>query len=258
MDSGFQGGNPILKPLKWYKELHLQKHRLSRNLFIAEGPRVVNQICAGARQNVVEILATAKEHIPPDIPARVRILEEKQFTSISTAKNPQSPLAVVQIPANTRSSAVPPGDALRILLMENIQDPGNTGTLIRTAVALGFSGIVMSDKCADPFSPRVVQASAGTLLSVWIRRTPGYRAIANNLADNGYTFYAAAPQGTSCTGIRVQSPCIVAVGNEGNGLSPEIISRADQVIAVPINSSRAESLNVAAAGAILMYVFRLK
>ncbi|MBD3346277.1 MAG: hypothetical protein GF401_14575 [Chitinivibrionales bacterium] len=254
MAPGFQGGNSILKPLKLYKSLHQQKYRLIEGVFPVEGPRAVQQILTTAPHTVTEIISTTETLAGPEPECPRRVITKQQFKTISAAKNPQSPLALVTIPAGSFSDSLPDDTGPRLLLLEDIQDPGNIGTLIRTAAALGFSGIIMSDKCADPFSPRAVQASAGTILSLWIRRNSAYRAMIKKLLDNNYTFYASTMGGKSCKRIPVQPRCILALGNEGAGLSREVLSLAQETVAVPIDTAKAESLNVAAAGAILMYL----
>ena len=139
--------------------------------------------------------------------------------------------------------------------MEDIQDPGNVGTLIRTAAAFGFSGIILSDKCADPFSPKCVQSTAGSILSLWLRRTDNYVNLIQSLIRQNYTLIAADLQGEDRPDIfNITGQLILALGNEAAGLSESLLHKAQYRIKIPIDRTRAESLNVAVSGAICMYL----
>ncbi|MDP7281705.1 MAG: RNA methyltransferase, partial [Candidatus Poribacteria bacterium] len=153
------------------------------------------------------------------------------------------------------SNRLPVDTGQKILLLEDIQDPGNIGALIRTAGAFGFSGILMTDSCADPLSPKCVQASAGTMLSVWLRRTKNYLKLTDELKHSGYLLVAAELNGEpETTVLRQQNKLLLALGNEASGLSEGVLAIADYRLRVPTDLEKIESLNVAACGAILMYI----
>jgi TrmH family RNA methyltransferase len=139
------------------------------------------------------------------------------------------------------------------VLLDDVQDPGNAGSIIRSASAMGYDGILMTEKCVDPFSPKCVKASAGSVLSIWIRRSDYCREMVKALIKNGYTMAAADMKGTPVDIASVVPPLILALGNEGAGISDFFLKMASITICVPINENGAESLNVAAAGAICMY-----
>ena len=243
-----------LKPLKWYKELAAKKGRLESGAFLVEGERAIGQIISSHPDAIMEMITIA-EPLPTYRHYPVRVVTEGQFRSICHTRTPQGTLAVVRLPADIYSDHLPADAGDRILLMEDIQDPGNTGTLIRTAAAFGFSGVIMTDNCADPLSPKCVQATAGTVLSLWLRRTYRYLEIAGALRQRGYSLVAAELNGD--TGPEVltrRSKFILALGNEGAGLSQELLKIADDRLRIPTVREKAESLNVAACGAILMYL----
>jgi TrmH family RNA methyltransferase len=227
-----------LKSLKWYRELAERKGRLKNGVFLVEGDKAIRQIMAGHADAVTEILAI--DEPPPvyrDYPVR------------------QGLAAVVRMPDDIYSHGLPqtPGD--RILLLEDIQDPGNAGTLIRTAAALNYAGVILTENSADPFSPKCVQATAGTVLSVWLRRTEKYLELVKSLRDKNYALVAADVKGTEePPAISNREKLVLALGNEGAGLSEEILSMADNRVRIPTAPGKAESLNVAASGAILMYL----
>ncbi len=243
-----------LKSLKWYKSLVERKGRLTAGAFLVEGERAVTQVKRTNPEAILEIVTAGSAPVAyRDL--KVRILNEAQFKSISTSSTPQGILAVVQSPPETYSSALPDTPGNRVLLLEDIQDPGNAGTLIRTAVAFGYDGIIMTENGADPLSPKCVQSTAGTVLSVWIRRTKDFQGLINELKNRGYKLAATVLDGTEDPEIlKAEERLILALGNEASGLSDETIRKADRQVRVPINGEKAESLNVAACGAICMYL----
>ena len=146
-------------------------------------------------------------------------------------------------------------EAVRDAMLEAIQDPGNVGALIRTAAAFDYSLVILSDGCADPFAPKSVQASSGTVLSVAIRRTPAYLNVLRLLKERGYRVAVADVRGEDEPG-RLHEPerLVFALGNEAAGPTAELLALADHHVRIPIHQQRAESLNVAACGAIGMYL----
>lgn len=243
-----------LKPLKWYKSLSTRKGRLSAGAFLVEGERAVSQVIMVNPEDIQEILVAG------DIPSSysdftARSLTESQFKSISGTRTPQGIAAVVKSPPGIYSDDLPCDIGDKILLLEDIQDPGNTGTLIRTAAAFGYSGVIMTEKCADPLSPKCVQATAGSVLSVWIRRTSGYMELVQHLQDIDYAVIAADLDGTENPLIlKTRTKLILALGNEASGLSEGLLEISEQRIRIPTIREKAESLNVAACGAICMYL----
>ena len=243
-----------LKPLKWYKQLASRKNRLESGAFAVEGDRAIQQIMQVSPESIREIVAVVK---PPavyrDYP--VRVLPESQFQSVCHTRTPQGIMAIVSLPADVYSGSLPAATGDKILLLEDVQDPGNNGTLVRTAAAFGFSGVIMTAGCADPFSPKVVQASAGSVLSLWLRRTADYLELLGALKESGFRLAAADVNGADQpSALAGQDKLVLALGNEAAGLSGEIMAQADYCIIIPTDREKAESLNVAACGAILMFL----
>ncbi len=242
-----------LKPLKWYKNLSDGSARLKEGVFLVEGLRAIGQIRAVRPESIQEILSTGPAAFG-DYP--VRLLSPARFSGISCARSPQGIMAVVNLPAELYSNELPENPGNRVLILEDIQDPGNVGTLVRSAAGLGFSGIIMSQSCADPFSPKCVQASAGTVLSVWIRRTRDFFDPIKDLKEQGYFLLATSLEGQSDNDLFKHSRLALALGNEASGLSNDMLDMCDGAYRVSIDRKLAESLNVAAAGAICMYLAR--
>jgi RNA methyltransferase, TrmH family len=246
-----------VKSLKWYRELADRKGRLKNGAFLMEGDKAIRQVMAGHPDKISGILSVEE---PPaeyyNYP--VRLVTVSQFQYISSTQTPQGIAAVVSLPEDIYSPALPPNPGSRILLLEDIQDPGNAGTLTRTAAALDYSGVILTENSADPLSPKYVQATAGTVLSVWLRRTVNYLELVNTLRGKKYTIIAADVQGADEPSvISRREKLVLALGNEGAGLSKEILGLADYRVRIPTAPDKAESLNVAASGAILMYLSTL-
>ena len=243
-----------LKPLKWYRELAEKKGRLEAGAFIVEGDKAIRQVAVGHSEAILEILAADEpSSFFRDYP--VRVVTASQFHYISNNQTPQGILAVVRLPDDIYTARLPADAGDKILLLEDIQDPGNTGTLIRTAAAFGFNGVIMTENGADPLSPKCVQATAGSILSVWLRRTKDYLKLAEELKNNKYMLVAADLQGnTGPEVLRDRKKLLLALGNEAAGISRPLLDTADYRLRIPVDREKAESLNVAACGAILMYL----
>jgi RNA methyltransferase, TrmH family len=255
MVAGFQGGSHILKSLKWYESLHDSKGRDSNRAFLVEGTRAILQITRSTPERIIEIIYPEEMEKLAGLSYPVRNIPASQFKRIALSLHPAGPIAVVALPDDLNSINLPdePGD--RILILEDIQDPGNIGTLLRNAAAFDFSGVICSDKCADPFSPKATQAACGALVSLWIRRSDKFRTMIRSVKDKGYTVVAADTDGKTWKKTPADNGKIALVlGNEGNGISHETLLIADKTVKIPININRVESLNVASAGAILMYL----
>ena len=244
----------VLLPLKYYRRLATRKGRLEAGAFVVEGERAVRQIVGNRPDAVLEIVTV--EGVPSSFPQYPhRAVTESQFRHIATSQTPQGVLAVVGLPMETYSDRLPEDPGKRLLLLEDIQDPGNVGTLIRTAAVLDFAGVILTEKCADPFSPKCVQSTAGSVLSVWLRRTKGYLSMVKELRDRGHFLVAADLDGREDTSVLGrQEGLLLALGNEASGLSRELLALADYRLRLPTAREKAESLNVAACGAILMYL----
>ena len=241
------------KPLSWYKKLATKKGRLAAGAFLVEGRRAIDQIRRHQPEAIQELLTTDDAAI--DWPYPHRTLTPSQIRAIGSAVAPQGVIAVARLPMQTYAPQLPPSCGPKLLFLEDIQDPGNVGTLIRTAAAFQFTGVVLTEQCADPFAPKCVQASAGSVLALWLRRTERGLDLVSQLGRQGYTLVAATLDGQSDAAVLCEPPrLILALGNEGAGLSPAVRRAAQARFTIPMDRGGSESLNVAASGAICMYL----
>ena len=244
--------NRALRSIKWYKSLSFRKGRAESGYFLVEGERAICQIIDIVPGFVDELVVSEDLEITGNYP--LRVLTKKQFKQISGFQAPQGIMAVVKLPERVYFDMLPEKPGEKILLLEDIQDPGNLGTLLRTAAAFNFSGVIMSEKCADPFSPKCVQSAAGAVLSIWLRRSREYLKLAGLLKKAGYSIVAATLDGDCDVCLFKDKYLVLALGNEASGLSDELLEIASRRFLIPINRNKAESLNVAISGAICMYL----
>jgi TrmH family RNA methyltransferase len=145
------------------------------------------------------------------------------------------------------------GSGQRLLVLEDIQDPGNLGTMVRTAEAAGIDGIIMSKGCTDIFSPKVTRATMGAIFRVPFIYTDDLPGTLDVLKADGTAVYAAyLRNGTDYRKVHFTNRAAILIGNEGNGLSDEAVSHASENVFIPM-AGEVESLNAAVAAAILMY-----
>lgn len=184
------------------------------------------------------------------------VVSEKLFCEMSDTVNPQGVLAVVSMPTYRWEDLTGAGAAL--LCMEDVRDPGNIGTMIRTAEGAGMTGVVLSKGCADLFHPKVVRATMGALFRVRYVTDFDFSTRVENMKREGFTIYAADLAAErdfrDCDyGGRVA----ILIGNEANGLSDAARSQADRLVKIPMEGEL-ESLNAAVAAGLLMYEIHRK
>lgn len=138
------------------------------------------------------------------------------------------------------------------MALENLQDPGNLGTIIRTAEGAGVTGILMSRDTVDVYNPKVVRATMGSIFRIPFCYVENLAEIVEDLNNRNFTTYSAYLQGNSFYDYDYQKPTIFCIGNEGNGLSKEILKAATYKITIPMKG-KVESLNAATASTVLMY-----
>lgn len=189
----------------------------------------------------------------------VEELNHEVFKKASDTDTPQGIIAVVKMPRWTAGdvvSNIPKGLKGNILLLEDIQDPGNLGTMVRTAEAAGMSGIILSEGCADVFNPKTVRSTMGTIFRVPMIYSSDFLGTIDLLKRSGIKIYATSLSAKSeYDRLEYSGRSGILIGNEGNGLSKEAQEKADVGVIIPM-SGRVESLNASVAAALMMYVAR--
>jgi TrmH family RNA methyltransferase len=178
-------------------------------------------------------------------------LTREQMERVSGFRTAPDLLAVVHRPLSLASPTLPPG-ALALVL-DGLQDPGNVGTLIRTAAWFGFAAVFHTPDTADPFGPKAVQASMGALFHLSVSAVdPGWF----DTLPPGTPVLGTFLEGESVFGSPLPSAGLLVLGNEGHGIRPALASKLTRRLTIPRFGAGAESLNVASAAAILMAEFR--
>ena len=217
------------------------KGRDAEGVFFAEGVKILSD----NKDRILELFIREDkldEYVPifPDVP--VVSVTEAVFQKMSDTDTPQGILGTFRIPEGDFPSG------RRILVLDGVQDPGNVGALIRTAVAAGLDGVVAVDS-ASPYSPKAVRASMGGVFRTVIARATREEAL-SRLA--GRTVVVLDMGGENLFNARVDGDFALVVGSEGRGLSEAFRSRADRVLALPM-AGGIESLNAAVSAGIAMY-----
>lgn len=179
--------------------------------------------------------------------ARQYIAGEELFDYASPMKNSPGPLFTVAMPGEKSA-----GKIKNAVVLENVQDPGNVGTVIRTANAFGVDAVILTGSCADLYHPKTVRATMGAIFRQRVICTE-LSALAPLLAQNGLPLYGAAlsPAAEDIRRLSLKSAA-VAVGSEGNGLSGELLELCEKKIIIPMRPD-SESLNAAVAASVLMW-----
>ena len=184
----------------------------------------------------------------------VHDLEDGALAKVADTVTPQGVMAVTARRPAALDSVLAAGPP--VLVLVDVQDPGNVGTLLRTAEASGTAGAVVAGSSADPFGPKAVRASAGAVFHLPIAIEAQVGPVLETLRSDGMRIIATDAQSdTSVTGCDLTGAVAIVLGNEGAGLDPAVLGACDAVAAVPIEG-RAESLNVAAAGAVVLFEAR--
>lgn len=251
-----------MKFLSLARDLQRRKARERQGLFVAEGIRAVEEllrsplaitgVLTGPRlAETARGRELASELADRQIP--IESLGEKDFETAAETDSPQGILAIGVVPQRTLES-VPPAESLRLLILDAVQDPGNVGTILRTAAALGVTATFSLPGTVDLWNAKVVRSAMGAhfhhpcLSGTW-DELDTFRT------DRQLEIWAADAAGTSIDAVEPPRRLGLVVGNEGGGLSSQSRTRADRLVALPI-ASTVESLNVAVAAGILLYELR--
>lgn len=220
--------------------------RKKSGLFVAEGERLVAEIPASDIGAVYMSLSYREAHPGERCD---HILKDADFARLADTMHPQGVLATVKQRKYTLPEVL--GGNIYIIL-ETIQDPGNLGTIIRTAEAAGVSAVIMNKGCADIYSPKVVRSTMGSIFRVPFIYTDDLAGTISEIKRDGVTVYAASLSGSDMYDVQLDKRRAFIIGNEGSGITEEIMEIADHRISIPM-SGKVESLNAAVSAAVLIF-----
>lgn len=231
--------------IKYIRQLEQKKYRRREGRFVAEGPKVVGDLLrAGYHPN--QMFATTSEWTD------AQYVTDDELRKVSFLQHPQQVLAVFPLPSSPNEPAYIPTSLS--LALDGIQDPGNLGTIIRIADWFGIDTIYCSEDTVDAWSPKVVQATMGSIARVHIL----YTNIPALIDRTTMPVYGTLLDGDNIYAQSLTNEGIIVMGNEGNGLSEEVRQRVTRRLLIPPfhEGDTAESLNVAIATAITCSEFR--
>jgi TrmH family RNA methyltransferase len=234
--------------IKHIRQLEIKKYRQREGLFVAEGPKVVGDLMkAGYSPKELYAIETYQ-----GAAHSIQIVSQDELCKISFLQHPQQVLGVFRIPS--QDSKLPSPDGRLSLALDGIQDPGNLGTIIRIADWFGISTIYCSEDTADAWNPKVVQATMGSIARVNIV----YTSLQEIIQQASVPVYGTLLDGNDIYQQPLSKEGIIVMGNEGNGISPEIRQMITRKLLIPSfhQGDTAESLNVAIATAITCSEFR--
>jgi TrmH family RNA methyltransferase len=231
--------------IKWIRSLHLKKNRDELGLFFVEGEKMVAEALRDFPGIIEEVYATnpLEGH---SFQGHIEMISEAELSQISTLKTPNKALAVLRKPTKRESNI----SAGLILVLDGVQDPGNMGTILRTADWFGIKTIVCSEDTADLYNPKVIQASMGSMFRMDVK----YCALDTFLSNCSLPIYGALLEGENVYNTAMSKNAVLVMGNEGKGIRPNIQTYINSPIHIP-GFGKAESLNVAVATGILLSEF---
>lgn len=182
----------------------------------------------------------------------MEVLDDRVFASVSDTKTPQGILCVIRQP-NYQLEDMLHKKNPHLLLLEQLQDPGNVGTILRTAEGAGVDGVILSRNSVDLYNPKTIRSTMGSIYRMPFLYVDVLEDILPALSKRGIRTYAAHLDGKRCYDEEdYQGGCAFFIGNEGNGLSESLSQKANTLIRIPMQG-KLESLNAAVAASILMY-----
>ena len=228
--------------IKFIKSLSLKKNRIKEKLFIAEGEKIVSELLRSDFE-IKNIYATKEWKVNTD---NITQISNAELQRISNLKSPNKVLAVVQF----KNHKIIKHDGITLVLDE-INDPGNLGTIIRMCDWFGVKQIICSKNTVDIFNPKVVQSTMGSAFRVQVH----YTDLENYLSDIKTPIYGAFIDGKNLKEVKLPKSAHLVMGNEANGISSEINKLITDKVTIKNIGKSAESLNVAVATSILLHVF---
>jgi TrmH family RNA methyltransferase len=230
--------------IKFIKGLSLKKNRIASQCFVVEGEKNVAELITSDFE-IIQLYATTQSAIKTK-DTIVNQITNNNLERISTLKSPNKVLAIVKIPEEKQLK-----NTGMTLVLDNINDPGNLGTIIRLCDWFGVQKIICSATTVDVYNPKVVQASMGSLFRINI----SYTDLANYLQKVGTPIYGAFMNGEDIKKSVLPKNVHLILGNEANGISDEISALITNRVGVKNVGLQAESLNVAVATAIFLHEF---
>jgi len=251
-----------MKLLTVARDLGRRKAREKQSLFLAEGVRSVEELLRSGLKVRGALVAPQLASAPRGQALRVALdqsnvevteVDEKDFRSAAATESPQGVIAIGEVPPRSLDTLEFAG-MCRVLILDGLQDPGNAGTILRTAAALGATATVALPGTVDLWNPKVIRSSMGAQF-VHPAMHASFEELTAFLGSREIEMWATDASGEPLERTNAPKRLAIAFGNEGAGLSANLRARARRTVSLPISSS-VESLNVAVAAGIILYELR--
>ena len=248
--------NPAVKRVARLKQ---RPEREATGLAMLEGPQVVREAVAHAAETIEELYFTSDafgRH--PELAEaataagiEVEFVTDAVLSAMADTRTPQGVLAVAhQTPLRLRDAI--DADSRLVVVLDEVRDPGNAGTIIRAADAAGADAVILTGSSVDPYNPKVIRSTTGSLFHLRITTGVPLEAAVEAVREAGLQVLAGDMRGDALPTVPLAGPTAWLFGNEAHGLSPAARGLADRVVAVPIYGA-AESLNLATAASVCLY-----
>ena len=234
-------GSTDNKKIKDIKKLHQKKYRDETRTFLVEGEHLVKE--AYESGNLLEVICLYGEEFNYNVP--IINVTSNVMKAISQLDTPYNIVGICKYMDEKELGK-------KILMLDDIQDPGNLGTIIRSSLAFNIDTIILSQKCVDLYNSKVLRGCQGMNFHINIIRDDLKKYITKLKEDNYVIYTTDVNDGKDLKSIEIKDKYVIIMGNEGNGVSKEISFLADEKIYIKMNSS-CESLNVAVATSIILY-----
>ncbi|MFC4664218.1 MULTISPECIES: TrmH family RNA methyltransferase [Oceanobacillus] len=235
--------------IKGLKKLHQRKYRKQMNAFLVEGEHLIEEALTSDWE--VKELIVSEEVAVPDMAKHLPVTEvtKQVFKELSFTASPQGMMAVVEI---KKEEAV---NGEVVVLLDAVQDPGNAGTIIRTADAAGADGIILGSGCVDLYNDKVIRATQGSIFHLPIIHADLEEKLLR-LKEADYRVWATAlEKAENYKDLPIPQKTALIFGNEGAGVKESLLEKADERVTIPI-LGKAESLNVSIAAGVLLYYLK--
>ena len=230
-----------------WRSLRDKKGREAHGAFLVEGARMVAEALSSSFHMQAVLLREDYQpafSLPADVP--VFSMPDHVFQSVCDTRTPQGIAAVLSLQAR-------PAEGARLIALDGVQDPGNVGTIIRTADAAGFEGVLFSPDCAELFSPKVLRSTMGSVFRLGFSFPSSLPEALTGLKEKGFSVLSSQLDGDPFYSRKnISDSFVLVIGNEGSGVSDAVKSVATHRLCLPMRGG-AESLNAAVAAGIMMY-----
>ena len=238
--------------IKYFISLNDKKTRMNAKRFIVEGYHLVNE---ASKTNLLEaIISTDEKELKKINNVKRYLVNDAIINKIATTKNPQNILGIVKMLDHNITNLLPiiKGNKTKRIMLDDVNDPGNLGTIIRTAAGLGYDGIIMSPNTVDLYNEKVIRSTQGVMFKIPIIKANLQEIIKLLKKEKVFCIGTALTNAKDVKHITKKDKFAICLGNEAKGISKEVLDNMDENVKIAMKND-VESLNVSIAAGIIMY-----